>query len=257
MAETMLTGILLDTPPPADPWWQRMDALRALGYALLAAGDSGLAEQRHDAGGTKPFTLCVWREEGCLRIRVTGLEARTSAALKAAARALSDGETARFGQTTLRVTGASLYAPPYAGTSDYARLAQARFAPQVALEFPTPTAFRLAGETHLPLPVPDLMLRSWARRWNEFAPPEMEVTETVLESMSSRVGLARAKVETTTVAMRSGKVVGFTGHIVLEALRPAAWPEAEKRTFAALTAYSCFCGTGVRTTQGMGLTLPE
>ena len=52
------------------------------------------------------------------------------------------------------------------------------------------------------------------------------------------------------------KMVGFTGDLVLEAIDPRAWSAEEKVAFTVLTRFSRFCGTGVWTTQGMGLTLP-
>jgi CRISPR/Cas system endoribonuclease Cas6 (RAMP superfamily) len=51
-------------------------------------------------------------------------------------------------------------------------------------------------------------------------------------------------------------VVSFQGEIALEALRPDRWTPDEKRAFAALIAYSAYCGTGGQTTLGMGVTLP-
>ena len=40
---------------------------------------------------------------------------------------------------------------------------------QFGLNFVSPTSFSTQG-SYLPLPVPNLMLRSWLEKWNHFAP---------------------------------------------------------------------------------------
>jgi CRISPR-associated endoribonuclease Cas6 len=155
------------------------------------------------------------------------------------------------------VTGFTRDRPPLAQASDYVELAQARFSPRVGLRFVTPTVFKLADGRHLPLPEPDLMIQGWARRWNAFCPPDLAFEEALTASVAGRFALAHAALETSLVDLGMGKLVGFTGAATFLALRPDAWPGAERVAFTALTAFSRFCGTGVRTTQGFGLTLPS
>lgn len=263
----MLLGTILDTPHVPDQWWRRPNALRALAYALVDRVDPLLAraihpsEAAHPAAerdgrdSVRPFTVSALEGRGRVRVRFTALDEPVACALVAAAASLSPGRAIAFRETTIDVLDWTVDEPPAAGGAHYADLLREPFRPRLALRFPTPTAFNQAGVS-LPLPLPDLMLRSWARRWNGFAPPALRVEEEMLASISRRVVLAQHQVESATVDLHPGKVVGFVGTVTLEALRPARWSTAERSTFAALAAYSAFCGTGVRTTQGLGLTLP-
>jgi hypothetical protein len=251
----MVQSILLTPPASGDAWWRRPDALRAFAYALFGRADPQLAADFHAAPDLRPFTVAVLEEAPDVVLRLTALDASSRQALLRGC--LEEGEPLAFGSTRLRAMGYAADAPPLAECATYAALAQTPFRAHVALEFVTPTAFSQGGDRHLPLPVPELLLRSWARRWNQFAPPELAIAEELLARTITRVGLADAQVATRTVHLHRGKLVGFTGTATLEALRPHTWDDGERAVFAALTAYSAYAGTGVRTTQGCGLTLPR
>jgi CRISPR/Cas system endoribonuclease Cas6 (RAMP superfamily) len=252
-------SILLSVAGAEDDWWRRPAAVRSFAYALFGLADPGLALTLHGMEGQRPFTIGVLEEKRGFYIRVTALDEETRATLLRATARLSEGATLTFGEGVVTAPGYSLDAPPLAGRATYGELARARFQTHASLEFVTPTAFSQGGDLglHLPLPVPELMLRSWGRRWNQFAPAALEIPEEMLAGLTARVGLAEARVETTTACLLPGKLVGFTGAVTLEALGPRRWSEGERAAFAALAAYSRYCGTGVRTTQGFGLTLPD
>lgn len=255
----MLLSLVLDLKPGPNAWQRRSAALRAFAYALFDRGDPDLARALHDdPGGDRPFTIALLPERGDHpRLRVTALNEATSRTLAVAAGGLAGGDPLRFGGDAATITGCLRDAPPLAGASDHRELARAPFAPHLSLRFVTPTAFKLADGRHLPLPDPDLMLRGWARRWNAFCPPEFTVPDDLLASVAPRVALAKARIETTTGDLGAGgKLVAFTGTATLVALRPDDWSGPERTAWSALSAYSRFCGTGVRTTQGFGLTLP-
>jgi len=259
----MPLSLLLEIPSPSAAWADRPGALRALAYALVNAGDLLLAQELHDAagGGERPFTIAVLpeeRESTVVRVRLTALDEPTGSALRAGTARLLEGEgNVTFGRDAVRLAGCHWDLPPLAETQDYAALTRTPFSPFAALRFVTPLTFSQGGERHLPLPVPDLLLRGWARRWNRFAPPELALPEQILSGLVERTGLAHVQGETVTVVLRPGKVVGFVGAVTLEALHLRAWPAEQRQAFATLTTFSRFCGSGARTTQGMGLTLPE
>ena len=65
-------------------------------------------------------------------------------------------------------------------------VASAPFDRRVPFDFATPTAFSQGGGRHLPLPHPDLMLRSWAARWNRYAPPKLAIADDRLARVVER-----------------------------------------------------------------------
>jgi CRISPR/Cas system endoribonuclease Cas6 (RAMP superfamily) len=255
-------SVVLTVGNGGDGWWRRPDALRALAYAVFDRVEPELSRHLHALSGSRPFTLATLERAGYPRsgwglgIRLTGLDAVASDALVVGGVSLQGGGRLAFGRSETQILHCSLEAPPLADRATYAELAQLPFMTHAELEFVTPTAFSQGGDLHLPLPVPDLLLRSWARRWNEYALPDLQFADPLLAAVGARVAVAEARLETRTVSLGVGKLVGFTGRVVLEALRPRSWSVEESRVFASLTAYSRFCGTGVRTTQGLGLTLP-
>jgi hypothetical protein len=262
----MLQSVLVQITPDTDPWWRRPRALRAMAYALLTRGDPEAAAALHDGEGPRPFTVAALEARDRVALRVTALDEPTSRALVVGLASLDGSRPLQFGDACLAPLACALHddASPLAGGATYADLARAPFCPRVALVFATPTAFSQGGDRHLPLPVPELMLRSWAARWNQFAPAGLEIPREDLARVAEGVGLARAQVETQVVELdaatastrSAAKQVGFTGTVELEALRPGGWDQEERAVFAALVEYSRYCGTGVRTTQGLGLTLP-
>lgn len=267
----MPLSLVLELSSASAAWTERSGARLALAYALLAKGDPSVAARLHDLpGGTdRPFTLALLPEaEGwrTIRARVTALNDEAAQALGAAAGALvGGGGTVEFGEDAVTVAAVRRDDSPLAEAISWQTLATLSFRPRVALAFVTPTAFKLADGRHLPLPDPDLMLKNWARRWNVFCPAPLAIADEAVAALLPTVALAHATVATTTQELHlrapglrpaAGKMVGFTGEIVLQALRPQTWTPGQRATFAALVAFSRFCGTGSRTPQGFGLTLP-
>jgi hypothetical protein len=253
----MLLSLLLDLERGEDCWWRRPPALRAFAYALFHRADPDLAEALHAGDAPRPFTLGAWEQAERVRLRLTALSEAAACALMEAVAELPGGPPLVMGDASITALGYAVDEPPYAGVTTYADLAQSRFQRSVSLRFPAPTTFSHGGEVFIPLPYPPLMLRSWGRRWNEFAPAELAVPEAVVAGVISRIALAAARIETASVSLSPGRLVGFTGSATLEAQRPETWLGEERAAFACLTAFSRYSGTGARTTQGMGVTLPD
>lgn len=125
--------------------------------------------------------------------------------------------------------------------------------PTVPLSFLSPTSFRHKGH-HLPLPLPINVFHSYLRRWNIFSknPYDQEdflawVDECVI---ISRHHLQSMKV----VAGKKGAVTGFTGAIEFELTKAGlAYPDYVQ-LFSALGQLAPYCGTGHKTTFGLGQT---
>lgn len=118
------------------------------------------------------------------------------------------------------------------------------------LQFLTPTAFAQSS-THLPLPVPTLMFRSWLERWNHFAPIYLGSDE-LIAYLTNAIILKHHKIQTRSLVLQKGYVNGFVGDVTLQVLNRA--DELLANVAHLLVHYARFTGTGVKTRLGMGQT---
>lgn len=125
--------------------------------------------------------------------------------------------------------------------------------PKIALSFLSPTSFRQRGH-HFPLPVPINLFHSYLRRWNNFAEIEYDQDD-FLDWIEASVIISRHHLQSVkTVAGKKGSVTGFTGAIEL-GLTQAAFDEPDYvQLFWALGQLAPYCGTGHKTTFGLGQT---
>jgi CRISPR-associated endoribonuclease Cas6 len=118
------------------------------------------------------------------------------------------------------------------------------------LRFETPTAFS-QRRLSLPLPVPELMLRSWLTTWNHFASVYLGGDE-LIGYLSEVVAVSRHQLRTSSIQIHKGWVVGFTGDVTFTVLNRADSLLAQ--VCSLLVAYAEFSGTGMKTRLGMGRT---
>lgn len=118
------------------------------------------------------------------------------------------------------------------------------------LHFTTPTAFAQQG-THLPLPIPALMFRSWLERWNHFAPVYLGSDELIVY-LSQHVMLKRHQIKTRSFQLHRGYVNGFIGDVTLQVFNRTDPLLANVANL--LVHYAQFSGTGIKTRLGMGQT---
>ncbi|MCU0526948.1 MAG: CRISPR-associated endoribonuclease Cas6 [Elainella sp. Prado103] len=122
-----------------------------------------------------------------------------------------------------------------------------------ALSFCSPTSFRHRGH-HLPLPLPKTLFQSYLRRWNDFS-GEVVDSEDFLDWIDEFVVIARHQIESLKVtAGKRGSVTGFVGSVEFHLL-PLGQRETEyAELFGALVQLAPYCGTGHKTTFGLGQT---
>ena len=118
------------------------------------------------------------------------------------------------------------------------------------LNFLTPTAFS-QDRGQLPLPVPELMFRSWLNRWNHFAPIYLGEDE-LLEYLTQGVKIKHHRIKTHNFALPKGYITGFTGTVTLTI--PRRFDQLLANVAHLLCEYSSFASTGVKTRLGMGQT---
>jgi CRISPR-associated endoribonuclease Cas6 len=121
---------------------------------------------------------------------------------------------------------------------------------QFDLQFLTPTAFS-RGRSYLPLPLPELIFRSWLERWNHFAPVYLGADD-LIAYLSSAVAIRHHKIQTQPIQIHQANIKGFTGHVSLQILQRADPLLANVANL--LIQYAQYTGTGIKTRLGMGQT---
>ncbi|MGB3613431.1 MAG: CRISPR-associated endoribonuclease Cas6 [Elainellaceae cyanobacterium] len=126
--------------------------------------------------------------------------------------------------------------------------------PKVALSFTSPTSFRSRGR-HLPLPIPRNIFHSYLRRWNDLSDqPTVDQTE-FLDWLDDHVIILRHGVRSLKVAAgKRGSVTGFIGAIEMGLTGPSATRPEFVQLFCTLGQFAPYCGTGHKTTFGLGQT---
>jgi len=121
------------------------------------------------------------------------------------------------------------------------------------LSFVTPTSFR-SKKHHFPLPVPRNVFHSYLRRWNNFSGRQVD-QEIFLDWVEENVIIIRHKLESIKVAAgKKGMVTGFTGAVEFGLSRTANEVTEFVQLFYALGRVAPYCGTGHKTTFGLGQT---
>ena len=116
------------------------------------------------------------------------------------------------------------------------------------LAFETPLTFN-SGLGHLPFPLPNNLIGSWMRRWQAFAP--LALPEELPQSVREQLMVNHFDMRT--IPLRQGKrlIIGGAGSYSLKAIK---MPASERAQVDLLANYAFFCGSGYKTTQGMGMT---
>lgn len=159
--------------------------------------------------------------------------------------------TLQLRDTCLQIKQIKIINPP----TTYQQLLQLSPAKQtnIHLSFLTPTSFRRKGH-HFPLPVPVNLFHSYLRRWNDFSGIPAE-QDTFLNWIDENVIINQHRLESVKVAAgKRGSVTGFTGAISLSLSKTGLANIEFTKLFYALIQLAPYCGTGHKTTFGLGQT---
>ncbi|WP_024547060.1 CRISPR-associated endoribonuclease Cas6 [Picosynechococcus sp. NKBG15041c] len=136
----------------------------------------------------------------------------------------------------------------------YQELWQKRVEYRLGLSFLSPTGFRRKGH-HFPLPVPRNVFQSYLRRWNDFSSLPIE-SGAFLEWVDEFVVVRKHQLETRRVAAgKQGMMTGFIGSAVFNVVTKGRAQSKYCRLFSALGWLAPYCGTGHKTTFGLGQTV--
>ena len=236
----------------------------ALFLNLLKASNPGLAEELHGADGVKPFTVSplkgkFGRAESGLRLeprskyslRLTFLRGDVLAHFLDGALKWGD-KPLKLGSAALRMEEIETVAAkksPASFQSYRGLLENASTERHVTLEFLSPTAFRSGGKRNVLFPEPGLIFGSYLSRWQAFSPVTLDNS---ISPWVNGMVVARYRLETRILHFGSYQEVGFTGRCRIELDRNT--PEEVVLALNALADFAFYCGTGAKTTMGMGQT---
>jgi CRISPR-associated endoribonuclease Cas6 len=258
--EIALVGIELELAPlKSDTLYPEYAiGLHAWFLNQVQQSDPALSAYLHDGQSEKPFTLS--RLTG-LPFTPTSLTLNTNQTYRWSITALSPVLVQWLAQwlpslpdrldlrgAPLRILRWTIIHPP----TTYAALLQ-RGTSTFALSFLSPTSFR-HRQHHLPLPVPRNVFQSYLRRWNDFSGEAVD-SEDFLDWIDEYVVIVRHQVQSIKVtAGKRGSVTGFTGSVEFSLLAQAHTDTEYTELFKALGQLAPYCGTGHKTTFGLGQT---
>lgn len=148
-----------------------------------------------------------------------------------------------------KITDTKFLHPP----TTYNQLWEGRRRKKYSFTFVSPTSFRRKGH-HFPLPVPTNLFHSYLRRWNNFSGHVFEQDE-FLNWIDENVIILAHKIESVKVAGgKKGAVTGFTGAVELTLSQNADVSSEFGKLYSALCKLAPYCGTGHKTTFGLGQT---
>jgi CRISPR-associated endoribonuclease Cas6 len=263
-SETELVGLRFDLEPynPSYLYPQYTIGLHAWFLDRVRQTDPDLSTYLHNGESEKPFTLSGL--EGPLLARGRQLQLQVNQTYCWYVTALSQPvvqwlsnwvkelpEEIDLWNAPLKIRSCAIAHLP----TTYAQLLQSERpnSATVTLSFLTPTSFRRKGH-HLPLPWPVNVFHSYLRRWNDFSgmPEEQEA---FLAWVDESVLIHRHRLESIKVsAGKKGSVTGFMGAIEFGLNRTAQQQPEFEKLFYVLSQLAPYCGTGHKTTFGLGQT---
>ena len=165
-------------------------------------------------------------------------------------------QTLTLGEQVFDLTAAVLdpRQHPWAGQATYQQLAAGemlsarRPARRIQVEFASPTTFHSDGR-HQPFPLPRLVFRQWLEKWNKFSP--VTLPQEVTAYAENYLVVSRYRLESQVVKFGQAMFIGFAGSCTYTILdEDPYW----LRVLHTLADFSFYCGSGAKTTFGLGQT---
>lgn len=233
---------------------------------LVENVNPALSEELHKDSPIKPFTLSsllpvtgrrkiTLKEGNTVSFRITALDEKVFATLADAVWRLSPDDDLKLGG--LYVKCDSLATTP--AQSKWATfisfeqmLKNASKETSIRLEYLSPTTFRSSGrgERNILFPEPRLVFKSLLSKWNTFTDKSLKIDlpDTAINSIKASFYTLKTQI----LDFGDYQERGFTGKVTYECLDNLS--EAQILTFNALADFAFYCGTGAKTTMGMGQT---
>lgn len=237
--------------------------LHGLFFYLLDLVDPVLSKKLHDNDGPAGFSL-----SGIQRLKLNGKICnwfRISTADDHLGRVANDSinqvvssaQELQLGQTgnVLLETFTSGDFSPHLSTHylSYEELIQqAAHNEAIVLEFKTPTAFNISGKAKT-LPDPSLCFKHYLRQWTTFDPGRFQQQEIkdLVNKFKNNIRVAEYSSQSRASCMKGYLQHGFVGAAIFELFE---LDDETIHNINALADFSFYCGTGYKTTMGMGQT---
>lgn len=157
------------------------------------------------------------------------------------------------------ITAPSSAEHPWGRAESYQQLISQPLPGRMRFEFLTPVTFNsgraLSGkDIFLPFPLPDSLFKSWLRRWNAFAPAIWHIPPDLPNWARQVVSVSAYRLQTIPVRYGQRVHIGCVGTVELKFIN---CPANIQKYFGWLARYAFYCGSGAKTTQGMGMTKVE
>jgi CRISPR-associated endoribonuclease Cas6 len=259
---TELVGLVFDVVPQGNPtlFPEYAIALHAWFLDQVRQINPDLSAYLHDGESEKPFTIS--RLEGELLTAGKQLQLREDTIYHWYVTALSSSvvqwmqtwlksvpKNIELRKAPLQIKKVGIAHPP----QTYDQLLTTPTKNTVTLSFISPTSFRRKGH-HFPLPLPFNVFHSYLRRWNDFSGKPVDMDEFLLW-IDDNVIIHRHQLTSVKVTGgKKGTVTGFTGAIEYGLAREASETQEFVELFKALGQLAPYCGTGHKTTFGLGQT---
>lgn len=120
---------------------------------------------------------------------------------------------------------------------------------QIRLEFQSPTAFRSAGKRNVLFPEPATVFIGYLIKWQAFSAIKID---SGINQWLTKAIIARYNLETHMLNFNGYQETGFIGKASFELDKNT--PSETVRLINGLADFAFFCGTGAKTTMGMGQT---
>jgi len=117
------------------------------------------------------------------------------------------------------------------------------------LKFTSPTVFRSGGKRNILVPEPGLVFSSYLRKWQQFSP--LKYADSLAKSLRA-LNLAWHRLRTYRWHFNDYVETGFEGECLFKI--PEDMDLSTVRAVNALANFAFYCGTGAKTTMGMGQT---
>jgi len=258
----VIGSILVFIEPTGDSSWPGLggEALHTLFYTVLRAKSPELAARLHQPRGELPFSISpllgCYVKQGFsylhqgerVAFRLTFLrEELLTAAISAFFNAAAADKAFDLHGTQVCIREVVLSGNKLVSFSSFEKIvADARLESTVTFEFTSPTCFK-SERVQLLFPEPKLVFSSLLRKWNAFSPVKLPAE---LAEDFAAIKVASFDLRTQLVRFSKYKIIGSTGRITYALPKDSAHLQA----LNALADFAFYCGTGAKTTMGMGQT---